>query len=297
MFLSMTGFAGKTEILKLSKGEQVSLFIELKTINSRFFEVTAKLPSALNSLEIKITNKLKDKLLRGRVFLSVRILENDGALLRVTPSIKLLEEYLSALSDIKKRFKISGDLTISDVLNLPNIFSSQPVEFDTKAQNAVLKIVDDAIDELLNSRSVEGTQLKKDLDKRFDICGKKIAVIKKRFDAFVKEKKDEMKTILVVHQKTGDEESKLKLDEIYSLLNKIDVHEEIVRFESHLKNAKKIIKDSDVEKGKRLDFVLQELLRESNTILAKCSDFEISTLSVDIKVELEKVREQAQNIV
>jgi uncharacterized protein (TIGR00255 family) len=293
----MTGFAGKTEILKLSKGEQVSLFIELKTINSRFFEVAAKLPSALNSLEIKITNKLKDKLLRGRVFLSVRILENDGALLRVTPSIKLLEEYLSALSDIKKRFKISGDLTISDVLNLPNIFSSQPVEFDTKAQNAVLKIVDDVIEELLKSRLVEGNQLRKDLDKRFDICGKKILVIKKRFDAFVKEKKDEMKTILVVHQKTGDEESKLKLDEIYSLLNKIDVHEEIVRFESHLKNAKKIIKDSDVEKGKRLDFVLQELLRESNTILAKCSDFEMSTLSVDIKVELEKVREQAQNIV
>ncbi len=297
MFLSMTGFAGKTEILKLSKDEQVSLFIELKTINSRFFEVTCKLPNALSALEIKITNKLKDKLLRGRVFLSVKILENDGALLKVTPSIKLLEEYLSALSDIKKKFKISGDLTISDVLNLPNIFSSQPVEFDIKAQTFVLKTIDDLIESLIKSRSVEGVQLKKDLEKRFDICGKKMTSVKKRFDSFVKEKKDELKKILSIYQESANEESKLKLDEIYSLLNKIDVHEEIVRFESHLKNAKNITKDADIEKGKRLDFVLQELLRESNTILAKCSDFEISTLAVDIKVELEKVREQAQNIV
>lgn len=297
MFLSMTGFASKTVSLDLNKKDKVSLSLELKTINTRFFEASCKLPSILSCLEIKIINKLKSNLFRGRAYFSIKILESDVALTKVKPSIKLIEEYLNALNEVKNKFNLSGDLTISDVLNLPNLFSSQNVKIDTKIEHDILGAVDEVVDLLIKSRNREGLELKKDLEKRFVICAKKMALVKKRFNAFVKEKKSEIKKLLVEYKKTSSEETKLKLDELYSVLNKIDVHEEIVRFESHLKNAKKVINDAKTEKGKRLDFILQELLREANTTLAKCSDFNISSLAVDIKVEIEKVREQAQNIV
>ena len=293
----MTGFASKTESFKIGKDDKISLSIDLKSINTRFFECSCRLPSILSSLEIKIIHSLKAKLFRGRVYLNVRILETDGVLTKISPSTKLLEEYLRALDVIKKQFGIKGGVTLSDVLSLPNIFSAQSIEVDKKTENSILKIIDKLADDLIKSRALEGAELKKDLDKRFAACTKSMTEIKKRFKIFVKKHKDEVKKILIKYQKNADEESKLRLDELYSLLNKIDVHEEIVRFESHLKNSKKVLKDDRTEKGKRLDFILQELLRESNTILAKCSDFDISTQAVDIKVELEKIREQAQNIV
>jgi len=297
VFLSMTGFASKTSSIKVTKGDKISIYVEIKSINSRFFEASCKLPNVFSALEIPIINKLKTKLLRGRIFVFIKISEEEGAMSKVVPSTKLLQDYLDALNNIKKTFKLEGELTVTDVLNIPNIFSFQSIEFDSKTEKIILENVDEIIEKLIKSRNLEGIELKKDLEKRFDICTKKMMSLKKRFNSFVKEKRDALSLIQQAYQKSADEESKLKLDEIYSLLNKIDVHEEITRFESHLKNTKKIIKDMDIEKGKRLDFVLQELLRESNTILAKCSDFEISTLAVDIKVELEKVREQVQNIV
>lgn len=297
MLLSMTGFAGKTENFKIGKKDEISLSLDLKSINTRFFECSCRLPSALSSLEIKIIHNLKAKLFRGRVYLNIRILDTGVSLTKVTPSTKLLEEYLKGLNIIKKQFGIKGEMTLSDVLNLPNIFSSQNIEVDKKTESSILRIIDQLADDLIKSRAAEGAELKKDLDKRFALCTKSMAEIKKRFKIFVKKHKDEVKKLLIKYQKNADEESKLRLDELYSLLNKIDVNEEIVRFESHLKNSKKVLKDDRTEKGKRLDFILQELLRESNTILAKCSDFNISKQAVDIKVELEKIREQVQNIV
>ncbi len=297
MFLSMTGFASETSFIKLSKDNKISIYIEIKSINSRFFEASCKLPSVLSALEIPIINKLKTKLLRGRVFVFIKISESEGVLSKIVVADKLLQDYLVALSRMKKKFNLVGDIEIADVLKLPNIFSFQSIGFDLSAGKIILNSVDKMIEGLVKSRNIEGLELKKDLEKRFDVCTKKIAFVKKRFNFFVKEKKAELNSILSSYKKTADEDAKLKLDELYSLLNKIDVQEEITRFESHLKNAKKVIKDVKIEKGKRLDFILQELLRESNTTLAKCSDFEMSRLSVDIKVELEKIREQVQNIV
>ena len=101
---------------------------------------------------------------------------------------------------------------------------------------------------------------------------------------------------LVLVEKS-DELAKLKLQDLYAMVNKADIHEEITRFKSHLASVDTLLKSKEIDKGKRLDFILQELLRETNTVMSKCSDFDISSLGVDIKVELEKAREQVQNIV
>ncbi len=296
MFLSMTGFAGKTVSLSIKKGAKVSVLIEMKSINSRFFEAACKLPSALNFLEVKIIRKLKEKLFRGRVYLTVRFFEEEGGLQKITPSFGLISEYVKAVGEIKKRFKLGGDLDISDIFKLQGVFITERNQLSVNFEKSIMTSIMQVTDSLVKSRQLEGKSLQKDLDKRFDICAERMVIIRGLFKKFMQKQKNEIKKTSASYQK-GDEQAKMKLDELYSVLNKIDIHEEIIRFDNHLKNVKKIIKDDKTEKGKRLDFVLQELMRESNTMLAKCSDFNISAAAVDIKVELEKAREQAQNIV
>jgi uncharacterized protein (TIGR00255 family) len=295
VFLSMTGFGSKTVALPLEKDQKISLSIEIKSINSRFFEAACKLPNFLGHMEVKIAGMLKEKLIRGRIYLTVR-LEEEGVLEKIVPSFRLVEEYLQAINKIKKDFKIQGELSVTDVIRLPGVFVSEKGQLKTEIELSIFKHIEKVADVLLKSREVEGKSLQVDLDKSFSICSDKIEKIKALFKIFMQHQKDEIKRISASYQK-GDEQAKLKLDELYSTLNKIDIHEEITRFDSHLKSIKKVLKDSGIEKGKRLDFILQELMRESNTILAKCSNFEISSAAVDIKVELEKAREQAQNVV
>lgn len=296
MLLSMTGFSSKTISLPIDKNGNVSFSIEMKTINSRFFEAVCKLPTILSSLEIKIINILKKKIIRGRVYLTVRTEEEEGLFQNINPSFKLLQGYVKAINKIKKEFNIKGNLTISDVLILPNIFITEKGEITQKDEKKILSVIDQIAEELVKVRAAEGKDLQDDLEKRFTICFQKMNEIKVLSQKLMKEHKEKIKNILALQQR-GDDEAKLKLDELYSTLNKIDIHEEITRFNSHIEAVKKVLRDKNVEKGKRIDFIMQELMRESNTVLAKCSNFEISSISVDIKVELEKAREQAQNIV
>lgn len=296
MFLSMTGFANKTVSLALNKAEKVSVLIEMKSINSRFFEVACKLPSVLNSLEVTVIRKLKEKLLRGRIYLTIKFFEEEALLQTISPNLSVVGEYVKAINEIKDKFSLSGNLNVSDFLNLQGIFVIQKSQVGDNFEKLVVDSIMQVADLLVKSRAKEGKSLQKDLDMRFKMCSEKIIVIKDLFKKFMQKKKNEIKKVSASYHK-GDEQVKMKLDELYSVLNKIDIHEEITRFDSHLKNVRNIIKDNGTEKGKRLDFVLQELMRESNTMLAKCSEFNISSAAVDIKVELEKAREQVQNIV
>jgi len=292
----MTGFGLARESILVSKGTKVAFAVEIKSLNSRFFEVACKLPSALNSLEIKITDLLKKKLIRGRIYLTLRASEDSSLFQTVMPNLSLIKDLLIASNTIKKEFKLKGDLSVSELLNLPNIFISEEKVIGGKTEQEILKLIEKATDLLLKTRADEGNNLKKDLEKFFSISAKKMSKIKKLFIKMMSEKKEAIKKVLLLSQE-GDEGAKLKLDELYSTVSKIDVSEEITRFDSHLKSIKSVLKDKIMTKGKRLDFVLQELVRELNTINAKSSSYDISALAVDIKVELEKAREQVQNIV
>jgi uncharacterized protein (TIGR00255 family) len=292
----MTGFSNKTVVLPIGKGKKVSFSIEIKSVNSRSFEVVCKLPTFLSALEIDIVRILKKKLLRGRIYVGVRIAEDKDVLGEVIPSLGLLKEYLKALDTVKKTGNISGTLMLRDLLHIPDLFVYKVTDIGVIIEKPFLKVIDQVSDQLVKSRTVEGKVLQKDLEQRFAVCEKEGLKVETIFEKVIKIKKAEIKKTLELQEK-GDEQAKLKLDELYSTLNKIDIHEELVRFSSHIKNVKKVLRDKSLEKGKRIDFILQELLRESNTMLAKCSNFDISAHVVNIKVELEKAREQTQNIV
>lgn len=292
----MTGFASKTVVLDLPKSGKVALFIEIKTINSRFFETQCKLPTALSALEVKIVSLVQKKLLRGRVYISVRFAEENELFEEILPSFKNLKNYLAIAHEIKKKYKVAGELTIADIFQLPNIFVSTTSVLTQKEEEAILGMIEGVADAVIKTRQEEGKALQKDLQKIFLNCGKKIEAIEKYAVQLIDTLKQEIdRHILLVEQ--ANEQAKLKLEELYITLNKVDIHEEITRFKSHLASIDLLLRAKEVDKGKRLDFILQELLRETNTIMAKCSHFDISSSGVDIKVELEKAREQVQNII
>ncbi len=296
----MTGFGTVVGTISLGQGKggsEVSLSIEIKSLNSRFFEAVYKLPSVLSFLEVRINELLKKELIRGRVYLTVRITEESSSFETIVPNMNIISDYIFAASDIKKQFRLKGELTIAELLQLPEVFISRKKSISTKAELEILNLIKKALASLIEARKEEGKNLEQYLKKIFATCSKKMTKIKTLFNKEMKKKKDDIKKIRLVIQKEEDETARMKLDELYSTLNKIDVNEEISRIESHLKIIKALWKDKKIEKGKRLDFILQELVREINTINAKSSSFDINNLAVDVKVELEKAREQVQNIV
>lgn len=296
MLLSMTGFGSGSVVINTRAGK-LSLLVEMKTINSRYFEATCKLPITLSSLEVKILNLLQASLSRGRLYLVARFAEDSEIFENVSPSLKVIEQYVTAAALVKKKFNLSGDISVTDVLTLPNVFELGRSEFTAEEEKEILVGIEKVAAQLTQMRTQEGARLQVDLENRFALCAQKIADISVYFEQVMQDQKDLVDKQLALSQ-GGDEQAKHQLEELYGTLNKMDIHEEITRFNSHLVSVRDLLKDGkNRDKGKRLDFILQELLREVNTLMAKCSHFTISSLSVDIKVELEKAREQIQNIV
>lgn len=296
MLLSMTGYSNGTVVLHTQNGEFAVEF-ELKTINSRYFEALCKLPASFSFLELKIVNLLQEKLIRGRTYLTVRFTEGNEAFDAVVPSLKIIQGYVDAAKTIKSKFNLNGDLTLPELMRLPNVFVQQKSELSEQEQKEFFDGLVHLIEKLLKTRAEEGARLQLDLEGRFDLCAKKIAEIEKFFQIAITEHKKLVDEQLKLSQ-GGDEFAKKQAEDLLLSLNKMDIQEEITRFVSHLKSVKTVFSDNTMnEKGKRLDFILQELLREINTLMAKCTTFDVSSISVDIKVELEKVREQVQNIV
>jgi uncharacterized protein (TIGR00255 family) len=295
VLLSMTGFSCGTCEIKTKDGRKLSFSVEMKAINSRFFELTSKLPSFLNHLEIKIINLLQKRLIRGRVYMIVQQADDISPIANIMPSIKIVQSYLDAIKNIKTQCNVPGELTIAELMQLPDIFITQKAILNDEDELLFLNLIENMAEKLNKTRLQEGETLKKDIELRFDSCLQKITEIKNSFEKMMSDFKNEINQKLALVE-SGDETIKNQLEELYTTINKIDIHEEITRFFSHLESVKLFLKKDILEKGKRLDFILQELLRETNTIMAKCANFSISSASVDIKVELEKVREQVQNI-
>ncbi len=294
---SMTGFASKIFVLTAPSGERSTVSMNLKSLNSRFFESTVKLPIALSHLETTFTKQFKERLRRGHVYFTAYLSNPNIFEGAITPAMTIIDSYIQSMNQIKTKYHFSEDIKLDNVLRLPNIFSKEEQQLDEETTKLIQDAAADLIEKLLQERTTEGNSLAIDLDNRIAIIQKEMALITERAHVFVEESKKKVHATL---QEIGADENLLadaQKNGLYALLNKIDIHEEITRLNSHLENFVTILQQSDMEKGKRLDFTLQELGREINTITAKCSDSTISTHAINVKVEIEKMREQIQNIV
>jgi uncharacterized protein (TIGR00255 family) len=296
MLLSMTGFASKTFTLP-TDAEAVSITISIKSLNSRFFESTFKLPYALSFLETDLLQLCKSKLTRGHIFFNINISNPNAFKAAVEPSKSVVQSYLAAITTIKKSFKVGGEITIAELIQLPNIFAMEEKGVDSKTKKTIIDATNEVLEELLKVRAAEGSALKKDIEKRCVVLTKAINELEKISNKVMTDRK---KAINQQLKDFGSDKSELADSQraaLYNELNKIDIHEEIVRFQNHLHNLKNLLQTADVEKGKRIDFTLQELSREINTVAAKGSDASMGALAINVKVELEKIREQIQNVV
>ncbi len=297
MVVSMTGFATKSLTLTGPDGSQATLSLMLKSLNGRYFEAHCKLPFALTHLETECIKIFKQKLRRGSIQFIAQIsnpMVFKGSIHADLPTVK---SYLKECETIQKECNVPGTLTIADLLSLPTIFTTGEHSIDKKTQQTILQVVQELTEALMQVRVKEGGALQKDLETRVSAVQKHIAQIEKRAHTVMESRKKKVAEQLALLEKTSPDFVETQRNALYLELDRIDIHEEIVRFKNHLETFKTHLMSDESEKGRRLDFILQELNRETNTIAAKCADAEISSLAINIKVELEKAREQVQNIV
>ncbi|MDD5422742.1 MAG: YicC family protein, partial [Candidatus Omnitrophica bacterium] len=270
--------------------------VEIKTVNHKFFDVTSKLPNNTSEYEDRIKEVLQKKIKRGKINL---ILSYDGAFLKgekILVNKKAAKSYHRGMLELRKYLGLKDDITVKDIMMLPGVVSYESKEEDLAAfWPKVKKALDAAVDKLVADREKEGRNLCADLSRRTKDIEKMLSVIRSRahlnIDEYRKRFADRAKEL------TGGREidmGRLEM-EVAIFAKNSDISEEITRLENHLSNFNKTI-SMNGEVGKKIDFIAQELHREINTIGSKASDFKISKNVIEIKGEIEKIREQAKNL-
>lgn len=275
-----------------------NIVVEIKSVNSRYFDLSVKLPRSYSFLEDKIRSYLQSKINRGKVdfWLNIEVTENLGC--HVALDTAYAESYLSALRSLRDSFDLADDISVMRVAANRDLFVVTKPEEDVEALWAeVLPLIDQALDAFSAMRLAEGTALCRDLIEKKENIRRLSDIIREKSALCVagyREKLEgRLRQLLEGYPVTVDEQRLLTETAIFA--DKVAVDEELVRLSSHFAAFDEIIKSNEPV-GRKLDFLVQEMNRETNTIGSKCSDAEIAHLVVDIKCEIEKIREQVQNL-
>src|SRR3954464_197390 len=290
MISSMTGFGSADGLVG---GARAS--VEIRTVNHRFFSPNLKLPGIFARWEGEIREVLRQKIARGHVTLTAR-LDRDATSL---PSIDeaRLAGYMATLKDLKKKYKLAGEIDLATLLRLPDVVASPTEEMDPEAGAALVQIVSMAADNLAAMRKAEGAQLAGFLLERVSAVEDRLAHAESRAPVRLKEHHARVKKTVEDLVGTAAVDPQRVALEIALLADKLDIAEELDRFRSHLSAFRETVRSQTGEPvGKRLGFILQEMLREANTIGSKANDAPILDDVIAIKEELERIREQVENL-
>ena len=291
MIKSMTGY-GRAE----KTFENYKLTIEIKSVNNRYLDYNVKLYRQYSFLEETVRECVSKVISRGKVdiFIQFDTIESDDTVITLNEDVA--RGYLNAMCEMSDKLGINNDATTTSLSRFSDVFTVEKKEQDKEQITLDVKeVLNDALSDLSQNRLREGERLKMFFDEC--ILGIKdiISVIKERSPETVKEYRERMKErITEILEGVEVDETRL-LTEVGIFADKVNISEEIIRFESHLKEYAHLL-SSDVPVGRKLDFVIQELNREANTMGSKCNDYTISKAVVDLKSEIEKLREQVQNI-
>ena len=290
MISSMTGY-GKG----LAQEGDLSVEVEIKSLNNRYLDLSLRLPRFLSAKELEIREKVKNKIKRGKVYLSIIVRRGELEEKFSEVDSDAVKYAVKVLKDIRKSAGLKDKLKLTDVLQFQNMFFKEDDKQAGEEMPLVEKAIDIAVDAMNNMRETEGKELEKDIRKRLNLIKEALVKIENRKEEDLKtyfEKLKERAAQLI--SELADNEQRL-MTELALLSERYDVTEECVRLRSHLKMfADALDKADDV--GRKLNFILQEMNREANTINSKSVSSEISHAGISIKEEIEKIREQIQNI-
>lgn len=291
MVRSMTGF-GRAKYSE----NGLNITVEFKSVNHRYFEFTSRLPKGYMFLDEKLKSFCQQNISRGKVEAAVIIEDNSEGAASVELNTAYAGAYLAAVKDMSRRYGIKNDVKMSSLVANPELFTVKKQTLSEETVTAaVLKTAEEAMQSFISMREAEGKRLKNDVKSRTDFILEKVAFVDERSPETVKayREKLEQKIKELIGDVQVDEQRLLTETAIFA--DKVAVAEETVRLKSHIKQFCSLL-DSDEPIGRKLDFIVQEMNREANTIGSKAQDIEIAHTVVDIKSEIEKIREQIQNI-
>lgn len=291
MIKSMTGF-GRCEV---TEGDS-KYTVEIKSVNHRYLDVNIKMPKKLNYFESAIRNELKNYAQRGKIDLFITYEDFSENNVCIKYNREIAAEYLQYLKAMAEDFGLDNDIRVSALSRYPEVFSMEEQTVDEEEiWNGLVKAVRGAAEGFAETRIKEGENLSKDLIAKLDGMLEHVAFIEERSPQIIEDYKKKL------YDKVQDfladasfEESRL-MAEVTIYADKVCVDEELVRLRSHIETMKQALIDGG-SIGRKLDFIAQEMNREANTILSKANDLAISNRGIDLKTEIEKVREQIQNI-
>lgn len=291
MVKSMTGF-GHSQVN--DQGYEINC--ELKSVNHRYFDLHSRLPRRYNFLEDRIKEELKKNLNRGRLEISVNIEKNHDMARNIKVDKGLAIAYHESLKDLADNLNISSNFKVVDIFRLPDVFNLIDEQEDPELIWQVLKkALDEAMDSLLEMRRKEGANLSQDILARNDYILHAVDLLEKKSPLVAQEYQEKLRNrIKDMLGNAAVDENRL-LQEAAIFADKSNITEEIVRLKSHIKHLNELMQSAEPI-GRKCDFLVQEMFREINTVASKANDMEMSQIVVEVKAELEKIREQLQNI-
>lgn len=291
MIRSMTGYGRAQDTV-----DGMSITVEIKSVNHRYFEFSSRVPRAYGFIEEKLKSYVQSRISRGKTecFVQIEALEDEAA--EVTVNHSLAAGYFQALKEIADKYEVRNDISVSTLTRFSDILTVHKAEADEeKIWNAVKTVLEKAVDSFIDMREREGVKLREDISSRADLILTFVEFIEERSPQTVKEYHE--KLVARMKELLGDvhiDEQRV-LTEAAVFADKVAVAEETVRLRSHIDQLKVFLQSKDAI-GRKMDFLVQEMNREANTIGSKAQDVEIASKVIDIKAEVEKIREQVQNI-
>ncbi len=291
MIKSMTGFGRAERIF-----DAMEVTVEIKSVNHRYFEFSSRVPRNCAFLDEKLKSFLKEKISRGKVEVYVTVNDSNNDAVEIEVDRSFADGYVKALKSIAKLYGVKNDITASVIARNSDVFNIKKKSVDEEAiTEAVLSTTLDAVNAFVSMREVEGARLKDDVLTRADFILEKVAFVEKRSPETVKQYKDRLTEKIKDLLADAQVDEQRLITETAIFADKVAVAEETVRLRSHISQLKQLL-ESDEAVGRKLDFLVQEMNREANTIGSKAQDIDIAHTVVDIKSEIEKIREQIQNI-
>ncbi len=291
MLKSMTGFGrgeGETALGRV--------LVESRSVNHRYSDVNIRLPKRLAIFEGRIKEMIRSQVSRGRIDVSIKLDALEGEKIQLQVDSNLAEQYFQALLSLKEKFQLKGEITLELLAGANDLISAKEESGDVEPSwQGIIPILKRSLQEMDEMKCSEGDTLAKDIQKRLELIAQQLKEIKGQFPFYVEAYRNRLREKLQ-SLLAGIEVDPYRLQqEIAFLAERSDITEEIVRAESHLQQFDLLLKGEEPV-GRKMDFLLQEIHREVNTVSAKANDAEISQKVVEIKSELERIREQAQNI-
>lgn len=292
MIRSMTGY-GKGFLNTENREYQV----EIKSVNHRYLDINIKMPRTLSYLEEDIKKEISKKIKRGKIDVFITFENNSQEGRNVKINKELAKVYINQLKELANEEKISDNIEVIDIAKFPDILTIKIDEKDEKIKNEIIQATKDATEKIVEMKNIEGEKIAQDLLTRIEKIESKIAEISKKSTGLIEEYVVKLEKRIKEILKSEEVDKSRLAQEVVIYADKCSVEEEITRLKSHIYQFKNLLSDNKNETiGKKLDFIIQEMNRETNTIGSKANNLEITNGVIDIKTELEDIREQVQNI-